>query len=101
MNFLLVGEVRTPLRSTQDGPHAPEQLSDRERLGHVVVRPRVESLNAAALLAFRAEHQDRRRQALAANLPTHLIAAHSRKQQVEDDEIGLALLHQPVAILAV
>jgi hypothetical protein len=68
VKLLLVGEIRTALGSSQNGTHAPQQLTNGKRLRDVVIGPRLESLNAMSFLVLGRKYEYGRRQTVTTKL---------------------------------
>ena len=85
--------------ATQRGAYTCEQLFDVERLGDVVVRPRVESANLLGLLVVRGQHdhRDARERAYAAQ---GLQPVDVGKPEVEHDDVGPAARCEDHGLLA-
>src|SRR5437667_6615965 len=66
---------RKRLCASQNGLHASEQLSDRERLGNVVVGAEFETHNLIHFLAARRKHDDGNRRALCLQLLANIQPA--------------------------
>jgi len=73
------------LAPPQDGAHAAEQLSARERLRHVVVGSELEPEHAVRLRVARRQHEDRD-VALRSQSATDLDAREAGQHHVEHDE---------------
>ena len=71
----------------QQRPHAREQLLQRERLHHVVVGARVESVHAVGDRVARRQHQHRGSVVALAQHPADLEAVELRHQHVEHDRV--------------
>ena len=86
--------------AAEDGADARDELADAERLGHVVVGAGVEAADLVDLLAARREHDDRHERVAAAQLLADLVAVHVGQHQVEQDRVGLLVLGEGHAVLA-
>ena len=86
---------RSPLvdRATQERADSRDELDDGEGLGEIVVRSRLQSLDAVVDLLQRGQHQDRHA-APGADLSTGTQTVEVRHQDVQDDEVGA----RPVAV---
>jgi hypothetical protein len=71
-----------PHRGAQPG----QQLVHAERLGHVIVRARIQRGHLLALLAPRRQHDDRGGRP-AAHAPDHVGAVHVRQAEVQDEHV--------------
>ena len=72
-----------------------------ERLGDVVVSSKVQAADAIGLFAPCGQHQHGNLNVFRSQLPAQLEAAHARKHEVEDDQIGLLVLVEHVGRFAV
>lgn len=73
--------------ATRERAQAGEKLGRLEGLGHVVVRPGVEPADLVLGRGPRGQHEDRDRDALAAQLVDELGAVHAGKHHVEHDGV--------------
>jgi hypothetical protein len=80
---LVLGRPGAPDR----GPHPREQLLHPERLGDVVVRPRVERLDLVGAVGSPGQHDDGRLGPAAQPLD-HLDAVQVGQAEVEDHQVG-------------
>ncbi len=83
--------VRQPVRGGRGGRRAPHQcvepgdeLRERERLGQVVIRARLEAHDAVVDRAARRQHDDRRRDSPRAGVADDVDPALARKHDVDD-----------------
>ena len=80
------------LSAAQQGAHAGEQFHESERLGEVIVGAGFEAFDAIVHLAARAENQDRRAGAAAADPLEDFEAVHIRQHQIENHQIVVGIL---------
>ena len=92
--------LRQP-RPPEQRAHAREKLQDSTRLGDVVVSAQPEAKNLISLFAARGEDQHRDVRTALAQCLQYAIAIHSRKHQVEHDEIGRPGARAIEALLAI
>ena len=74
-------------RATAEHANAREQLTRRERLGHVVVGAFDQAAHLVVLGAARGEHQDRHAGTRRAQPAADLHAVEPRQHEIEHDEI--------------
>ena len=74
-------------RSTHHGADAGDQLTQAERLHHVVVGSQFEPDHAVGFLALGGDDDDRHVRALP-QAPAHVVAVEVGKAQVEQNEVG-------------
>src|SRR6185295_9785860 len=91
-----VGDADLRARPARAATRAPQQCLDSSQeleqatwLDDVVVRSEAEAAQLLLLRAQRGHDQDRQLTALVAKPLQHGEAAHRRKHEVQDDEIGL------------
>jgi ribokinase len=85
------GPGLTATGAAQDGAHARHELTRRERLGDVVVRPGLEALDPIVFRPLGGE-QDHRQAPFGTDAPENLGPLHAGQHAVEqDDVVGLAL----------
>src|SRR6266566_3739413 len=87
-------------RTANEGSEARQQLRERERLQQVVIRARVEAVDAIADRIARGEHQHRCPDALLAKLPAGREAVESGQHHVEDDRVVRCRAGHPEGVLA-
>ena len=80
--------------ATEHRAHARSELAKAERLGDVVVSADVESRHAIAFTRACRQHDDRHRRGVGTRPqdPAHLEPAQHGKVQIENDQIGRALV---------
>jgi hypothetical protein len=88
------------VRATEDGPDTGYDLPRREWFGDVVVGAELESDDPIRLVAARREHDDGGG-AIGPDAPEHLEPVESREHQVEQHEVGAAILEDLERCLAV
>ena len=86
--------------AAQHSLDAGHQLAHAERLGHVVVRPDLQTDDLVDLVCFGRQHQDRHVHLLAQHA-AHLDPVHAGEHQVQDQQIGLLAAGGSNAFLAV
>src|SRR6266511_4333167 len=79
---------RMPPQAYADAGH---QLAQGERLCDVVVSPDLEAEDPVDFLPLGGEHDDRRFDPLAAQLPAYVQAAHARQHDVQEDQVRVLL----------
>src|SRR6266545_514367 len=79
---------RMPPQAYADAGH---QLAQGERLCDVVVSPDLEAEDPVDFLPLGGEHDDRRFDPLAAQLPADVQAAHARQHDVQEDQVRVLL----------
>src|SRR5262249_52832899 len=88
------GFLDLALGPTENGLDAEQELSHAEGLGHVVVGAELEADDAIDLLTARGQHhdRDRARRRVATELAADVGARAVGQHEVEDHEVGQALL---------
>src|SRR5690554_5252857 len=83
-----LGELTGAGEPAELRPDAGDQLPHGERLGHVVVGPELEPGDLVGFGVLRREHDDGG-VAERSDLPTNVETGHSRKHEVEQNDVGV------------
>ena len=89
----VAGRRGAPLDAPQQRPYAGDELTRRERLGHVVVGADGEADEHVGLLRAGRQHQHRHRP-VALHAAADLEPVEAREHQIEDHEVGPHALAQ-------
>jgi hypothetical protein len=82
-----VSGVRAGRLLAQPAADPGQQLGQRERLGQVVGRPRLQAAHPGLDPGERGQHQDAPARVLGQQLAQHLDPGHARQHQVEHDQV--------------
>ena len=85
-----LGAVMLAVLGPQLHPHPGEQLVERERLGEVVLRARVQAQHLGRHVGQAGQHQDRLLGTLRAEPDQDLAAVGLRHDQIEDHQVVIA-----------
>ena len=94
-NIIILGarRLRRRLVAAQHRTNTRQQLAERIRLGHIVVRTYFQSNNLVDFRAFRGQH-DNRHAALLTNTPAQRDAIDAGKHHVKQHQVGTAARKQ-------
>src|ERR1700722_10673151 len=89
--------LRRPIDVTppEDRPDPREQFAKQKRLGHIIVRPRLESLYFVVLMIAYGDHQNTDARSNLSNAAAALNAADPRHVDVQKHQIYRPLLDRP------
>ena len=86
------------VQAPEHGVDARDQLTDRERLGDVVVGARVQPADLVGLLRPRGQHDHRHQRVRRSDLLAHGKAVRVRQHEVQQHQVRPALAQQPHAL---
>jgi hypothetical protein len=85
--------------ATHERPQAGQELGERERLRHVVVRSGIETGDAILDRVARGEHEHGSPNACIAQAAARLVPAPAGQHHVEDDDVVLVSFRDPQGVL--